>query len=247
MEVPTFEADSFGIDPARLEAAITQRTKALILNNPCNPTGAAYDMDTYRAIAAAAKMHDLVVLADEIYTDYMYETGFLPLRALPGMAKRTVTLNSFSKNYLMTGWRIGHIIAEPPIVAAMKRVNENLVYSAPSVSQRAALHALRLRSEIGDQYTAAYKERVFYAAQRINAMPAFSVRPPQGTFYLFMNIQKTGMDSLAFCQRLVREAHVAMVPGVAFGAAGEGYVRIACTTGLDRLKEAFDRIEALAF
>lgn len=247
VEVPTFEADGFGIDPARLEAAITQRTKALILNNPCNPTGAAYDMDTYRAIAAAAKMHDLVVLADEIYTDYMYETGFLPLRALPGMAKRTVTLNSFSKNYLMTGWRIGHIIAEPPIVAAMKRVNENLVYSAPSVSQRAALHALRLRSEIGDQYTAAYKERVFYAAQRINAMPAFSVRPPQGTFYLFMNIQKTGMDSLAFCQRLVREAHVAMVPGVAFGAAGEGYVRIACTTGLDRLKEAFDRIEALAF
>ena len=204
-------------------------------------------MDTYKAIAAAAKMHDLVVLADEIYTDYMYETGFLPLRALPGMAKRTITLNSFSKNYLMTGWRIGHIIAEPPIVAAMKRVNENLVYSAPSVSQRAALHALRLRSEIGDQYTAAYKERVFYAAQRINAMPAFSVRPPQGTFYLFMNIQKTGMDSIAFCQRLVREAHVAMVPGVAFGAAGEGYVRIACTTGLDRLKEAFDRIEALAF
>ena len=149
-------------------------------------------------------MHDLVVLADEIYTDYMYETGFLAPAGLPGMAKAHGHPEQLFKNYLMTGWRIGHIIAEPPIVAAMKRVNENLVYSAPSVSQRAALHALRLRSEIGDQYTAAYKERVFYAAQRINAMPAFSVRPPQGTFYLFMNIQKTGMDSIAFCQRLVR-------------------------------------------
>lgn len=247
VEVPTFEADGFAIDPRRLEAAIGPRTKAIILNNPCNPTGAAYGMETYRAIAAAAKMHDLVVLADEIYTDYMYAGPFVPLRALPGMAKRTVTLNSFSKNYLMTGWRIGHIIAEERIVAAMKRINENLVYSAPSVSQRAALHALRLRAEIGDKYTAAYKERVFYAARRINAMPAFSVRPPQGTFYLFMNIQKTGMDSATFCQHLVRQAHVAMVPGVAFGAAGEGYVRIACTTGMDRLKEAFDRIERLAF
>lgn len=247
VEVTTFEADGFGIDPARLEAAIGPRTKAIILNNPCNPTGAAYGMATYQAVAAAAKLHDLVVIADEIYTDYMFETPFVPLRALPGMAKRTVTLNSFSKNYLMTGWRIGHIVAEKRLVAAMKRINENLVYSAPSVSQRAALHALRLRGEIGDKYTAQYKARVFYAAQRINAIPALSVRPPQGTFYLFMNIQKTGMDSVAFCQRLVREAHVAMVPGAAFGAAGEGYVRIACTTGLERLKEAFDRIEALAF
>lgn len=247
VEVPTFEADGFAIDPARLEAAITPRTKAMILNNPCNPTGAAYDMACYEQLARIARQHDLLVLADEIYTDYMYAFPFVPLRSLPGMAERTITLNSFSKNYIMTGWRIGYVIAPPCVVRTMKRINENLVYSAPSISQRAGLHALRLRAEIGDKYTGAYKERVFYAAQRINALPGFSVLPPQGTFYLFMNIQATGLSSLEFARVLLERAHISVVPGVAFGAAGEGYVRLACTTSLERLAEAFDRLEKLTF
>lgn len=247
VEVPTFEADGFAIDLARLEAAITPRTKAMILNNPCNPTGAAYDMACYEQLARIARQHDLLVLADEIYTDYMYAFPFVPLRSLPGMAERTITLNSFSKNYIMTGWRIGYVIAPPCVVRTMKRINENLVYSAPSISQRAGLHALRLRAEIGDKYTGAYKERVFYAAQRINALPGFSVLPPQGTFYLFMNIQATGLSSLEFARVLLERAHISVVPGVAFGAAGEGYVRLACTTSLERLAEAFDRLEKLTF
>ena len=115
------------------------------------------------------------------------------------------------------------------------------------MSQRAAIHALRLRSEIGDKYTGEYRRRVFYTAERINAIPKLSVHEPQGTFYLFMNIKETGLDSIAFCQKCVKEAHVAMVPGVAFGAAGEGYVRIACTTSEEKLGEAFDRIAALKF
>ena len=135
--------------------------------------------------------HDLIVLADEIYTDYMYTIPFAPLRGLEGMDARTITLNSFSKNYIMTGWRIGYIIAPTRVVDAMRRINENLVYSAPSISQRAALHALRLREEIGDRYVSAYKERVFYCARRIGAIPKLSVRAPEGTFYLFMNVRQT--------------------------------------------------------
>ena len=247
IEVPTFEADGFAINPARLEAAITGKTKALIFNNPSNPTGAAYDMDVYRVIANAAIAHDLAVLADEIYTDYMFDFPFVPIRSLPGMPERTITLNSFSKNYIMTGWRIGYVIAPPSVTRAMMRINENMVYTAPSISQRAAIHALRLRKQIGDQYTAEYKRRAFYCADRINAIPKLSVRSPQGTFYLFMNIKETGLSSTEFCAKVLREAHVAMVPGIGFGAAGEGFVRIACTTNIQRLAEAFDRIERLTF
>lgn len=246
VEVDTFEEDGFAIDKGRLYAAITDKTKAMILNNPCNPTGAAYDMRVYETIAEAARRHDLAVLADDIYTDYMYTMPFTPICKLEGMRERTITLNSFSKNYIMTGWRIGYIIAPPPLVSAMRRVNENMVYSAPSISQRAGIHALRLRKEIGDLYTAQYRDRVFYCADRINAISKLSVRKPEGTFYLFMNIKQTGLSSVEFCRKLLREAHVAMVPGIGFGAAGEGYVRIACTTSMEKLKEAFDRIEKMA-
>ena len=247
VEVPTYEEENFAISEERLRAALSPRTKALILNNPCNPTGAAYDMGTYETIARVAKERDLVVIVDEIYTDYMYEGAFVPFRSMFDMAERTITLNSFSKNFIMTGWRVGSIIAHPEIVATIKRINECMVYSAPSVSQRAAIHALRLRKEIGDTYTKVYRDRVMYAADRINAIPKLSVRKPQGTFYLFMNIKGTGLTSGEFCKKLVREAHVAMAPGSGFGSTGEGYVRIACTTSMEKLKEAFDRIEKLEF
>lgn len=247
VEVPTYEEDGFSIRKDTLLAAITPRTKALILNNPCNPTGAAYDMDCYRLLAEICAEHDLFILADEIYTDYMFDIPFVPIRSVEGLSDRVVTLNSFSKNYIMTGWRIGYIIAQPALVAAMKSINENMVYSAPAPSQRAAIAALRLRGEIGDRYTAAYRRRVFVAAERINAIDKLSVRKPQGTFYLFMNIKATGLDSAAFCDKVLREAHVVMIPGSAFGSAGEGYVRIACTVSEDQLNEAFDRISRLSF
>lgn len=247
VEVETSEEDGFAIREDRLRAAITPKTKALILNNPCNPTGAAYPVECYEMIARVAKEFDLVIICDEIYTDYMYEMPFVPFRSMPGMAERTITLNSFSKNYMMTGWRIGYVVAEPHLTAVMKAINENMVYTAPSVSQRAALHALGLHKELKKIYIKEYQERVYYAAKRINQLPYASVLAPQGTFYLFMNIKKTGLTSAAFCQRLLEEAHVSMIPGNAFGSAGEGYVRIACTTGVETLKKAFDRMERLAF
>lgn len=247
VEVATYEEDGFAIRKEALLAAITPRTKALILNNPCNPTGAAYDMACYELIRQVAIEHDLYILADEIYTDYMFESPFVPLRSMEGLADRVVTLNSFSKNYIMTGWRIGYIIAQPALILAMKSINESMVYSAPAPSQRAAIAALRLRDEIGDKYTSAYRKRVFFAADRINAIDKLSVRKPQGTFYLFINIKATGLTSTEFCDKVLREAHVVMIPGSAFGGAGEGYVRIACTVSEELLEKAFDRIAALSF
>lgn len=245
VEVPTFEQDGWAIDAQRLQQAIGPRTRALILNNPCNPTGAAYDLRTYQIVADAARAHDLVVLADEIYTDYMYQIPFVPFRSMPDMAQRTITLNSFSKNYIMTGWRVGCILAPAPVVGAVRAINENLVYSAPSISQRAAIAALRLRNEIGTTYTQVYRQRVLFAAQRINQIPHLSVLAPQGTFYLFVNIRQTGLTSAQFCHKVRQLAHVAMVPGNAFGSAGEGYVRIACTVPKEKLAQALDRIQAL--
>lgn len=247
VEVPTYEEDGFAIRREALEAAITPKTKALILNNPCNPTGAAYDMDCYRMLAEVAKEHDLFILADEIYTDYMYQFPFVPIRSVPGLADRVITLNSFSKNFIMTGWRVGYIIAQPKLIRAVKAINESMVYAAPAPSQRAAIAALRLRGEIGETYTSAYRRRVFLAAKRINAIDKLSVREPGGTFYLFMNIRQTGLTSAEFCDKLLREAHIVVIPGSAFGEAGEGYVRIACTVSEDALNEAFDRMAKLAF
>ena len=130
-----------------------------------------YDGKTLELLARVAQEHDLLIAADEIYTTYLYEGDFRPIRTLPGMAERTITLNSFSKNFLMTGWRVGVIIAEPELLAVMNRINGSLIYSAPSVSQRAAIQALAMRKEIREKYVTAYRDRIFYAADRIEKIP----------------------------------------------------------------------------
>ena len=247
-EVPTYEADGYAIREDAIRARLTDRTRAVIFNNPVNPTGVAYGMDTLELIARIAKERDLIVLADEIYTHYMFEGDrFTPLMTLPGMRERTVTLNSFSKNFMMTGWRIGYVVAAKHFTHAMQSVNNNMVYCSPSVSQRAALHALKLRDEIGSVYIDEYRRRVYYASDRVNALPYLSVLKPKGTFYLFPNCTKTGLSSKEFCAALFERAHVLVAPGNAFGSTGEGHFRIACTVGTDILKEAFDRMEKLAF
>lgn len=248
VEVPTYEADGFAIREDVLRAHLSDQTRTVIFNNPTNPTGVAYGRDTMELVARIAVERDLIVLADEIYTHYMFEGGkFTPMRGLPGMAERTLTLNSFSKNFMMTGWRIGYIVAEKHFTHTLMRVNNNMVYCAPSVSQRAAFHALRLRDEIGNVYIDEYKKRAYYASDRINAIPYLSVLKPKGTFYLFPNCEKTGLDSKAFCALLFEKAHVLVAPGSAFGSTGEGHFRIACTVGIDQLSKAFDRMEKLRF
>ena len=248
VELPTYEEDDFQICTDRLEALITERTKALVINSPSNPTGNCLTVETMEKIAEIAEKHDLIVIADDIYTSFSYRNPFVPFASLPGMRERTITLNSFSKNFTMTGWRVGNIIAPDYIIKTVQQINENVVFTAPSISQRAAIYALRHRDEIQPAMIEEYRSRMFYAAERINEIPKLSVLyPPKGSFYLFVNIKKTGLTSEEAAARILEEAHVLTLPGNAFGSCGEGYLRIACTVNKETLGEAFDRISKVCF
>ena len=214
VEVPTYASEGWAIDEARLRAAITPRTKLIVFNNPCNPTGMGYDRSTLELLGRVAEEHDLLIAADEIYTTYLYE---------------------------------GDFIAEPEILEVMSNINNSLIYTAPSISQRAAIQALAIRQTIREKYVLAYRDRIFYAADRMEQIPYLSLVRPKGTFYLFPGIEKTGLSAEDFCQALLERAHVLVTPGTLFGSTGAGHFRIACTVGLDRLKEAFDRMEGLSF
>lgn len=248
VELATYEEDDFQICIDRLESLITERTKALVINSPSNPTGNCLTVETMEKIAEIAEKHDLIIIADDIYTSFSYRNPFVPFASLPGMRERTITLNSFSKNFTMTGWRVGNIIAPDYIIKTIQQINENVVFTAPSVSQRAAIYALRHRAEIQPAMIEEYRSRMFYAAERINEIPKLSVLyPPKGSFYLFVNIKETGLTSEEAADRILEEAHVLTLPGNAFGSCGEGYLRIACTVDKKTLGEAFDRIEAIRF
>ncbi len=246
VELLSYEEEDFQVNVGRLESLITERTKALVINTPCNPTGSCLSLENMGKIAEAAEKYDLVVIADDIYTAFSYENPFVPFASLPGMRERAITLNSFSKNFTMTGWRVGNIIAHPDIIRTIQEINENVVFTAPSVSQRAAIYALRHRGEVVPPVVEEYRKRMFFAAEEINKIPKLSViYPPKGTFYLFINIKATGLSSAEAADRILEEAHVLMLPGSAFGKSGEGYLRAALTVETDKLKEAFDRIWAM--
>ena len=246
VELPTYEEEDFQIDTGRLESLINERTKAIIINSPSNPTGNCLTVETMEKIAAIAKKYDLIVISDDIYTSFSYQNPFVPIASIAGMKERTIVINSFSKNFTMTGWRVGNIIAPDYIIQIVQQINENVVFTAPSISQRAAIYALRNRDVIQPPMIEEYRKRMFYAAERINEIPKLSViYPPKGSFYLFMNVKDSGLTSVEACDLILKEAHVLMLPGNAFGNCGEGYVRIACTVNVDTLKEAFDRIEKI--
>lgn len=247
VELPTYEKEDFQIDIDRLESLINERTKALVINTPSNPTGNCLTVDTMKKIADIAERYDLIVISDDIYTAFSYQHPFVPFVSIGNMKSRTCVINSFSKDFTMTGWRIGNIIAPDYIVRTIQSINENVVFTAPSVSQRAAIHALRNRDVIQPPMIEEYRKRVFYAAERINQIPKMHViTPPKGTFYLFINIRETGLNSVEVSNVILREAHVLTIPGISFGMCGEGYLRIACTVDVDLLKEAFDRIEGVS-
>ena len=207
----------------------------------------AYGRETLELLARVAQEYDLLVAADEIYTTYLFEGSYVPLRTLPDMAERTITLNSFSKNFIMTGWRVGTAIAEPEILAAMHTINGALIYSAPSISQRAAIAALHMRSAVREAYISAYRDRIFYSIERLQNIPYLTLTPPKGTFYLFPGVEKTGLSAPEFCKELLSRAHVLATPGDAFGQTGRNHFRIACTVDIAQLKEAYDRMESLTF
>ncbi|MDD7384083.1 MAG: aminotransferase class I/II-fold pyridoxal phosphate-dependent enzyme [Actinomycetaceae bacterium] len=248
VDVPLSDSDGWAIHEDALEAAVSSRTRVIIFNNPCNPTGAVYAAEDYQAIANVALRHDLIVAADEIYTDYCFAPGvsFVPMRSLPGMAAQTVTLNSFSKNFLMTGWRVGYMIADKPLIDAVGRISDTLIYTAPSISQRAAIRALGVRERIRKEYTAEYGRRQALAIRKIHHIPYFDLVDPQGTFYMFPSIRRTGLTSADFVEFALRNAHVLLLAGDAFGIAGSGHVRIALNAQRPVIDEACDRLAAVA-
>jgi aspartate/methionine/tyrosine aminotransferase len=245
VELETLEEEEYQINVEKMEKVITERTRAIIVNSPNNPTGAVFSLDTLNKIADMAIKYDLLIIADEIYGAYTFKDEFISMITIPKMRDRLIILNSFSKDYTMTGWRIGNIIAPKGIISTCQLVNENVVFTAPSISQRGAIYALRNRRDIQPPAIKLYKERVIYAAKRISNIPWMSVLEPKGTFYLFINIKRTGLTSAKVSEIILDKAQVLTIPGNAFGVCGEGYVRIACTVDIKELAKAFDRIEKI--
>lgn len=245
IELDTLESEGFNLNIDRLEALITERTKMIVINSPNNPTGKIFDKQTLARVAELAIRHDLLILSDEIYGAFTFGKTVESMIHFSEIKERLIILNSFSKNFLMTGWRVGNIIAPPNIIRTCQVVNENVVFTAPSISQRAALYALKHRQRIQESFIGTYTKRVLYAAKRINQIPWMSVLEPEGTFYLLINIQKTGLSAIEVSKMLLDKAQVLTIPGESFGRCGAGYVRIACTVDVDTLKEAFDRIERI--
>ncbi|MBO6348866.1 pyridoxal phosphate-dependent aminotransferase [Enterococcus casseliflavus] len=244
--IPTFEKDGFQIDVEVLKAAITEKTRAIIINSPNNPTGAVFSPETFEKIAAVAIEHDLLILSDDVYEAFCFDDTFVPMAAFA--PENTITFSSFSKAFAMTGWRIGYMIAPESINLTAKLINEAIAYSAPTPSQRAGIYALNHYDTLVPQVVAVFKERLTYIEQRVAEIPFLSLSPVKGSMYAFINIEQTGLDSVSFVEKLLKETSVLMIPGKAFGeTTGDGYVRLAATQSLDLLKEAFDRIAACSF
>lgn len=244
--IPTFEKDGFQIDVEVLKTAITEKTRAIIINSPNNPTGAVFSPETFEKIAAVAIDHDLLILSDEVYEAFCFDDTFVPMAAFA--PENTITFSSFSKAFAMTGWRIGYMIAPESINLTAKLINEAIAYSAPTPSQRAGIYALNHYDTLVPQVVAVFKERLTYIEQRVAEIPFLSLSPVKGSMYAFINIEQTGLDSVSFVEKLLKETSVLMIPGKAFGeTTGDGYVRLAATQSLDLLKEAFDRIAACSF
>ena len=243
---PTYESDGWRIRADIAEQYITPKTKGIFLCNPNNPTGACLHREDLEAIYALAEKYDLLIYADEIYTAFSYEVPFTTMLSIPGAAERTIVMNSLSKNYVATGARLGWVIAPPQVINAINQEGVNMVYTAPAISQRMAKFCLEQGAPYMEPIMAEFKERMFRTAERINQIPHLSVQsPPPGTFYLYVNVKETGLTDVEFTLKVLKEAHVVVVPGSDFGEYGAGYVRVCCTVGLPKLLEAFDRIEKL--
>jgi aminotransferase len=240
--VPTFAADNFRMTAVELAKLITQRSKVLMMNFPCNPTGATQSREELEKIAALCVKHDLVVLTDEIYSELTYDGGqHVSIAALPGMRERSVFLHGFSKAFAMTGFRVGYACAPPVLTEAMMKVHQYAILCANTMAQDAAIEAL----ESGDGDVAMmrkeYEARRNFIVRSLNDMglPCFK---PLGAFYAFPDIRSTGLTSKEFSLRLLQEKKVACVPGPAFGVSGEGHVRCSYATSLEKIKIAMQRM-----
>ena len=239
--VATTAADGFRLRVADLEARVTARTRALLLNFPTNPTGAALRRADVDALAAFAVKHDLLVITDEVYSELTYDGERASIAAAPGMRERTIFLNGFSKAWSMTGFRLGFACAPNEMIEAMMKIHQYCMMCASSISQRAGVEALKRGAEDIAEMRESYRLRRNYVCAALNDM-GLACRVPEGAFYVFPSIRATGLSSHDFAMRLLDQESVACVPGTAFGACGEGFVRCCYATSLEQLKEAMVRM-----
>ncbi len=240
--IKTKAEDNFRLTPEALKAAITKKTKLLIFPFPNNPTGAVMHREHLEAIAEVLKGTDIIVLSDEIYAELTYSGSHVSIASIDGMAERTVVVNGFSKSYSMTGWRLGYAVGPEPIIRQMTKIHQFAIMSSPTTSQYAAIEALRNCDAAIVKMRDEYNMRRRLMIDGLNNM-GLTCFEPEGAFYVFPSIKSTGLSSAEFCERLLVEKKVAVVPGDAFGESGEGFVRISYSYSLNHLIEALGKIE----
>ncbi len=240
--IPTRVEDNFQVTAETIERHLTPRTKALLIGYPNNPTGAVMTRANLLEIAEVAARHDLVVISDEIYDRLVYGVEHVCFAALPGMRARTITLGGFSKNYAMTGWRLGYASGPAELLGAMRKVHQYTIMSAPTTSQAAGVEALVRGEEHVQSMVAEYDRRRRLLVGGLNTL-GLDCFEPRGAFYAFPLVVRSGMDDTTFAETLLVEEEVAVVPGSAFGPSGQGFVRMAYATAYEKLEEALNRME----
>jgi aminotransferase len=243
VEITTHVEDNFQVDPDRIRKAITPRTKVIFVAYPNNPTGAVASREVLLEIARIAEEHDLILISDEIYDRLVYDFQHVCVPAFSEETRRrTVLLGGFSKDYAMTGWRIGYAAGPADIIKGMVRIHQYSVMSAPTTAQDAALEALASGEKYVQEMVAEYDRRRRLMVSGFNRL-GLKTFEPKGAFYAFPNIGASGMDDETFCQKLLEEEHVAVVPGNSFGPGGEGFVRACYATSYEKIEEALRRME----
>lgn len=242
--IPLREENDFRLDIDEFESLVSARTKMVILNSPGNPTGSVLDADDLKAIARVAQEHDLLVLADEIYSRILYEGEFASITALPGMLERTVILDGFSKTYAMTGWRLGYGVMPEWLAEPVTRLMINSNSCTAAFVQYGGVEALNGPQDGPAEMVAAFRERRDVIVDGLNAIPGFRCLRPKGAFYAFPNIRETGMSSKELEQFLLHEAGVATLAGTSFGAHGEGYLRFSYANSVANINKALERVDA---
>ncbi|MCI5732132.1 MAG: aminotransferase class I/II-fold pyridoxal phosphate-dependent enzyme [Eubacterium sp.] len=242
VRLPLEEKDRFKLTKEKLLSAITEKTKMVVLPFPNNPTGAIMTREELQIIADVIKEKDLFVMSDEIYSELSYQGDHVSIAAIPGMRERTVVINGFSKSYAMTGWRLGYAVGPKEIIRQMVKVHQYVIMSAPTTSQYAAIEALRNGDGDVARMRESYDERRRFLVKELREMgiPCFE---PMGAFYVFPNISRFGMSSEEFAKKLLENQRVAVVPGSAFGACGEGFLRISYAYSIEDLKKALIKIK----
>ena len=241
--VDLLEEDGFQYNVENLRAAVTDKTKAILINSPSNPTGSVTSEEVLRGIADLCIEKDLYLITDEVYQEFIYgDIPYFSIATVDGMRERTVIVDSFSKTYAMTGWRCGIILGPQPIVSQMVKIQENVVSCVNTPTQYAAIAALEGPQDVLKEMLSVYDANRRLVMEEINSMPLLSVIEPQGAFYAFVNVKGTGLSSQAFAVRLLQEQKVVTVPGSGFGSAGEGYIRLSYVATPEDTKKGLARI-----